>query len=297
MSRFKTLSSLNELIGVLILFFRLLKKYLLNDKAKLSKELSSDVDTIHVIGNGPSFTKTMHLISEDSHKVMVNFAPLNDHFFDIRPNYLCFFDPAFFSTDNFDFIEQKKRELIEKLELVDWDLKVIIPASVQMFSINNKKVTALKINDISLSDRIESRWLTKWIFKLNLAMPRPQNVVVAAIYFSIQKGYDRIFLHGVDSDSYKKISLDEFNNMVMEESHFYGTRKRVLNSEGKNSFNNLSERLECEVIMFRSYDRLAEYASCYDISVINLCENSMIGSFVKAKGSLNDKKQLNIVYF
>ena len=112
-------------------------------------------------------------------------------------------------------------------------------------------------------------------------MPLLQNVVVLALYIGLQRGYKKIYIHGVDSDSYKKICINHDNEMVMRELHYYGYSDVNLNDSKTSGFaiGCLYKRLACEVAMFRSYVDLASYADYLGISVINASPNSMIDAF------------------
>jgi hypothetical protein len=114
-------------------------------------------------------------------------------------------------------------------------------------------------------------------------MPSLQNVIVMGIYVALQKGYKTIFLHGVDSDSYKNICINQNNEMLLRESHYYGVKDCNLNDEQSSIFaaGMLYKRLQCEVTMFRSYIDLADYAKYLGVTVINASQNSMIDAFMR----------------
>jgi hypothetical protein len=122
------------------------------------------------------------------------------------------------------------------------------------------------------------RWT---LYKRNFSMPTLQNVIVLAIYISLQKGYKNIYLHGVDSDSYKNICINPQNEMVTTDFHYYGSSNRNLSDLKWAGFSkgSLYKRLECEVTMFRSYVDLAAYADYLGAQVINASPNSMIDAF------------------
>lgn len=237
--------------------------------------------TIHVLGNGPSLNKSLSLIKNNDYVLMVNFSILTDLFFKLKPRYLCLADPGFFTETDDEDLEKKKTAAIEKLKQVDWDLTMVMPANAKTacFRINSDYISLKYVNNVPLDYSINLMRTT--LYKRNLSMPLLQNVIVLGIYVSLQKGYQTIFLHGVDSDYYKSISINQQNEMVMRECHYYGSTDRNLNDEKQLGFTRgtLYKRLSCEAAMFRSYVDLASYADQLGIRVINASPHSMIDAF------------------
>ena len=236
---------------------------------------------IHVLGNGPSLSDSIELISKGDDVIMVNDSLLTELFFELEPRYLCFADPVYFEKTDDGNQEKNKRQMVEKLEQVDWNLTIVMPAGADIpaFHINDAYISFCYVNTVVLDHSIKfARWP---LYKQNFSMPSLQNVIVCGIYVSLQKGYHKVYLHGVDSDSYKNICINQQNEMVMREFHYYGNSDRNLNEEKHHGFvkGTLYKRLMCEVTMFRSYVDLASYAKHLGISVINASPNSMIDAF------------------
>ena len=239
-------------------------------------------DTIvHVLGNGPSLSDSIELISKADDVIMVNDSLLTELFFELEPRYLCLADPVYFKKTDDENLEKNKRQMVEKLEQVDWNLTIVMPAGADIpaFHINDAYVSFGFVNTVPLDHAIKSgRWP---LYQKNFSMPSLQNVIVCGIYISLQKGYRTVYLHGVDSDSYKNICINQQNEMVIREFHYYGNSDRNMNDEKHHGFSKgtLYKRLMCEVIMFRSYVDLAAYADHLGIRVINASPNSMIDAF------------------
>ena len=236
---------------------------------------------VHVLGNGPSLNDSLKLINKTDDVIMVNFAMLTDLFFELKPRYLCLADPILFEKTEDEDLEKKKKESIERLKQVDWGLTIVTPvgANTAHFQANSAYVSFACVNSVPLDYSIKSwRWS---LYKRNFSMPSLRNVVVLGIFISLQKGYRTVYLHGVDSDSYKNICINQRNEMVLREFHYYGTSDRNMNEEKHHGFptGSLYKRLKCEVTMFRSYVDLAGYADYLGLRVINASPNSMIDAF------------------
>ena len=99
-----------------------------------------------IMGNGPSLKDIDldKLMVEVTDIVCVNYFPLKDeNFFIIKPKYLCILDPVFFekSTDSTD---EKKIQLINLLEKVDWTLKIITLQNQELLLKNEACITGLR---------------------------------------------------------------------------------------------------------------------------------------------------------
>jgi len=239
--------------------------------------------TIHVLGNGPSLRKSLDLIGPNDDVMMVNFAILTDLFFELKPRFLSLADPYFFMDTGKPKEENKKIQMLEALGRVDWNLEIVVPSSIKLgiFSVDRNNISVKYVNTVSLDFSV--KFMRFWLFKKNFTMPSLQNVIVMGIYVALQKGYKTIFLHGVDSDSYKNICINQNNEMLLREFHYYGVKDCNLNDEQSSIFaaGMLYKRLQCEVTMFRSYIDLADYAKYLGVTVINASQNSMIDAFMR----------------
>jgi len=278
----------------LLPFIKFLRKALKKSLKQGAKDFvfSEKKDAIaHVLGNGPSLESSLHLIKGEDDIIMVNFSVLTDLFFKLKPTYLCLADPEFFVKSDIESIESKKAIMLKKLEEVSWELCIVVPVGTRYddFVVNSSWVSFKFVNNTRIDYSI--KFMRNYFFRRNIAMPLLQNVVVAAVYVGLQRGYRKIYMHGVDSDYYKKICVNKNNEMVMREFHYYGHSDVNLNDSKKHAFGvgRLYKRLAREVAMFRSYVDLASYANYLDISVINASPNSMIDAFER----YNHDKELN----
>ena len=242
---------MNRIIKLLI-FLKFFKKALRKYLKYGAKDFvySGKINAVaHVLGNGPSLRASLHLIKKEDRIIMVNFSVLTDLFFELKPRYLCLADPSFFEKIDDGDLEEKKIELIERLKQVDWELTVVTPAGANTahFQVNSAWISFAFVNGVPLDFSMKYwRWS---LYKRNFAMPSLQNVIILAVYISLQRGYGTVYLHGVDSDSYKEICINQLNEMVLKELHYYGTSDRNMNDEKYYGFSagTLYKRLDCRL--------------------------------------------------
>jgi len=269
-----------------------LRKHLKHGLSKDFQFRGIKKQTIHILGNGPSLVKSLNLIREGDAVVMVNYSVLTELFQQLKPNYLCLADPGFFQKTT--TAERKKEEMFRVFNVVDWELVIVVPFFVgrNVFPVENKNISFKYVNTIPLDFSIHL--LRYWLYKKNLSMPSLQNVIIMGVYIAIQQGYQTILLHGVDSNSYKNICINEHNEMVMREHHYYEVEDRNLNDEMIGfSARTLYKRLMCEVNMFRAYIDLSDYAKSIGISIINASPESMIDAFERYDFKTKKRKNTN----
>lgn len=231
---------------------------------------------IHILGNGPSGLKTLPLNIEEL--VTVNFFINTDKFYKLRPKYHFLIDNVFF--DNSNLLKKEINELFENLEKkVNWKL-ILVVRTKKKIELKNPNITIiyLRMPFLTYTNRI-----TLKMYKYNLATPFFVNVIIAALYFIINKGYKKIYLHGVESDSFKDIKVDLNCNVILEDKHSYGAKSRNLTKEGTIIQKELYKKIESDYLMLYNYYLLSVYSSKAKIDVFNCCENSMIDSFKKIK--------------
>ena len=114
--------------------------------------------SIHILGNGPSLSKSIGRIEESDDVMMVNYAILTDLFFELKPRYLCLADPSFFEDSGVDVEERKKVEILEIAGRVDWPLEVIVPyyAIGRNLPMINKNISFKYMNTIPIDFSIKS---------------------------------------------------------------------------------------------------------------------------------------------
>lgn len=231
---------------------------------------------IHILGNGPSGLKT--LPSNVEELVTVNFFINTDEFYQLKPKYHFLIDNAFF--DNGKVLREEINKLFENLEKkVDWNLTLVV-RSRKKIKINNSKITIIYLRMPFLT--YENN-ITLKMYEYNLATPFFINVVISAIYFTINTGYKSIYLHGVESDSFKDIKVNFECDVILEDKHSYGNKFRNLTKEGITNKKELYKKIKSDYLMLYNYYLLSIYSDKRKSKIFNCCINSMIDSFEKIR--------------
>ena len=67
-----------------------------------------------------------------------------------------------------------------------------------------------------------------FFYNRQLGMPRPQNILVAALMLAIYSDYKEIYLAGADNDWIRNLWVDKNNNVRLDDFHFYDKDKNAI---------------------------------------------------------------------
>ena len=232
---------------------------------------------ILVCGNGPSLTEI------DLQKVydagvaiaVVNFFPLyNSCFFTIKPRYLFLLDPDFFVP--YDMLREEIKQLLNVLEKVDWDMK-IVSGQGNYFRVSNDHIRHEHISKFSLKSDILTNFID-WLYTNDLVVTGTMNVVIAALFYFINRTEGTIYLSGVDMSDITRIGVDGNNEMYIYTKHNYGDERIPVVAFKKGEFYKLVDMYKCA---FEEFYYTAKYAKRKRVSVINLSIESCLDMFEK----------------
>lgn len=257
------------------------KIIILSKFGKISK--SGKGEEIIILGNGPSLNATIAESADflASHKKLaVNFACNAPVFFELKPEYYVLADPHFFASD-----AENVKDLWCNLAKVDWQMTLFIP-----FKKNSSRLSELTSNR---NIRIERYNLTPIegfkgfchkIFSSGLGMPRPRNVLIPSIMLAIAAGFKKIYIAGADHSWMKTISVNDNNEVVSIQPHFYKEneqeKKRV-----KTEYMHypLHQIVYSFYVAFKSYFEIKAYADSIGTEIWNITPGSFIDAFPRKK--------------
>lgn len=233
-----------------------------------------------IMANGPSLNQTIAEnadVLRDNDTMSVNFAPLSPVFFDLRPKFHVLADPLFFANEPpFNVVEMYKA-----LQRVDWPLTLVVPVKYR------KKLTRLLADNPHLEVATFNPvgvegfgWFRRLSYRSRLAMPRPRNVLIPALMCGIWMGYRRIYVVGADHSWMQTISVDDDNNVISVQPHFYKDDKREQQRVDTTYRNyRLHDIVHSFYVAFRSYHILSDFARNQGVEIINSTPGSFIDAF------------------
>lgn len=233
-----------------------------------------------IMANGPSLNRTISEsldLLKSSDTLSVNFAPLSDAFFDIKPKYHVLADPLFFSIEKPDNVST----LFFRLSQVAWPMTLLIPYKYRkQLPCEIKNCPNISIEWFNFVGAEGFCWVENILYGLRLAMPRPRNVLVPSLMCGIWLGYKEIFITGADHSWMQTIRVDEENNVISVQPHFYKDDKREqqrIDTAYKQY--RLHDIINSFYIAFKSYHTLERYAKDKGVSIYNSTPDSFIDAF------------------
>jgi len=285
---------INLLISIQFFFINLQKttativKFIVLSKKTTFKNQNHDKKEAIILGNGPSLKKmiTAHsAFMEQKDVVCVNYFPTSDLYEKIKPKYLISSAVELYLEDLDDPSINHSNELFNQInEKTTWPLAFFFPFAARKYNRWQKIIDGNKNISVHYYNKtpIEGfKSFKKWSFNKKLGMARPQNVLIPCISIMIWLGYKKIYLWGADHSWLKEISVDENNNALVNQKHFYdeGETKPETMKKGGKGKRKLHEILYKFMISFREYFDILDYAKDNNAEILNCTKGSFIDAF------------------
>ena len=256
-------------------------KQVVEKSAKINPA-NSATNQLIILGNGPSLRTNLDndldlLRSADT--LAVNFAANTPEFSEIQPTYYLLADPHFFDKAGED---PNVGRLIENLNSITFPMTLFVPAGARKADsyFHNHNLT---VKHFSFTAVEGYTWFENAMMNSHRGMPRPRNVLIPSIMVGIWLGYKEIYLLGADHSWLKTLSVNDRNEVVSIQPHFYKEDSREQQRVNEVYVNSqLHEVLESMMIAFKSYHRIREYADRCGTQIFNSTPGSMIDAFERA---------------
>lgn len=218
-----------------------------------------------ILGNGPSLNDTMadHAAALRANPLMaVNFFANSPVFSELKPEFYVLADPHFFDSA----ADPNVSRLLAALEAVDWPMTLFVPFGARC-SIKNGMVAVKRYPMTAIEG---ARTLERAAYSLRLGMPRPRNVLIPAIMVGAWLGFGEIYIVGADHTWPRTVSVNERNEVVSVQPHFYKEDERELDRIRVTYLGvRLHELLDSWRIAFGSYHRIRRWADGRGLKIFN----------------------------
>lgn len=249
-------------------------------------------DRCVILGNGPSIKSVLEeqldLLSSQT-LVCVNNFPNTPYFEKIKPAYFIVASEEFWEdSKTIDPNTQLRKDIINALiNKTTWPITFFLPASSRKKKSFIQRVNSNKNIKICFYNKTPVEGISYFnhlFFKKGWGMPRPHNVLIPAIMNCINSGFKEIILLGADHSWIPLISVNEKNEALVAQKHFYNTdaQKEVMFRKGIRP-RRLHEILEKFMLSFRAYIGIKEYAKNRQVQIWNATSNSFIDAFDRKK--------------
>ena len=245
---------------------------------------------IVILGNGPSLKPMITEFADflnDKDLFSVNHFPSTEYFSILKPKYYITIAPDLWNDNTVEPYRSAADKLFETLaEKTDWNLTMYIPFVAKKHKKWQEKIKMNKfiaVNYINITPIEGWQVFTHFLFKRNIGLPRPHNIMIPSIFYSINLGYKTIYLWGTDHSWLADISVNEENIALINQKHFYDSetsRATTLNmdKEGRTP-RKLHEILMKFMLAFKGYFVLKQYAESCNVKILNATKGSFIDAF------------------
>ncbi|GAB3773408.1 hypothetical protein GCM10028818_14910 [Spirosoma horti] len=244
-----------------------------------------------VLGNGPSLNESLadqfDFIRQTEIVCVNNFAHAAV-FFRLRPQDYVISDPNYFvfteqTTDRDDI----RKTLSIFQEQVTWPMFLYVPHFAKgSYLLNVIEQTNPQIKVVYFNYTVVRGFqkLTYWLYSKGLGMPQAQTVIIAALTLMINRKFDTIYLFGADTSWHEQIRLNDQNQLLIKQIHFYDKPKDLTHqpvysdAQRQRTFSMASQFLSLHKV-FRGYEVLRNYADYRGVQLINASAKSYIDAF------------------
>ena len=241
-----------------------------------------------ILGNGPCLNedleKYFNFVSSRK-KFCVNFFALSDNYEFIKPEYYVLAAPEFWMKDTTDYLKNERTKLGERfVSKTTWPMKLFMPFASKKSELctkvmSNKNIELVYFNNTPVEGL---SGIIHLLFKANLGMPRPHNVLIPTIYLAMNTGFKKIIILGADHSWHEGIKVDSSNKPTVNHEHFYDkheVRMPMYKLDGRQYFiHDIFRKLH---YAFKGYFILSSYSEYMEVKILNASSKSYIDSFEK----------------
>jgi hypothetical protein len=258
-----------------------------------------------ILGNGPSALNTIqhpNFQRQEYQLMTVNLFASQPIFKQVKPEYYVFLDKAFFNFDleaiqnpenapavqaNPKFIGTQKliTETWTHILESDWDICIFIPQLFRNSPIVKKLIEQkFQIQFFNYTVVRGFSSFENWMYKNGLGSPQSQNVINTCIFQAINSEFHEIYLLGVESNFHSNLVVNEENQLMMRDDHFYEVEtKWIPLRHPENRSVRMHEFYTNLTKAFYAHFRLAQYAQYRNQKIFNATENSFIDAYQRKK--------------
>jgi hypothetical protein len=228
--------------------------------------------------NHPGFFKARQLMC-------VNQFVLSDDYERLKPQFYLLLDKGFFIERTIPRVaevrEQVKHALLRK---TTWPITLCCPAEARnsLFHLDLAAAgipVSFAFFNSTVADGIKP--VRHWLYRRQLGMPPPQNVLIGALMAALACGFSRIIILGADHSWHQGLEIGADGKLVSAEHHFYDKKpwKVVVEHPETMQRATLHDYFFILYRTFRSYHLIAEYAKSRGKRIINASSVTFIDAF------------------
>jgi hypothetical protein len=247
-----------------------------------------DKPELVILANGPSLRDDFKNYPEffiGKQLMCVNQFALSADYERLKPSYYMLLDIGFFVENTIPRVAEVREKVKEALiGKTTWPVTLICPAEGRNSRFHRDIASSGIPVKFAFCNRTVvdgARWVRHWLYRRQMGMPPPQNVLIGALMAAMACGFKEIILLGADHSWHQGLEIGADGQLVSAENHFYDPKPWKVAVEHP-------ETLERATIhdyffnlyrTFRSYHLIREYAATRGTRIINASSVTFIDAF------------------
>jgi hypothetical protein len=208
----------------------------------------------------------------------------------IKPAFYVLADPVYWEEVRDETIKEEVTNTFDALNTkVNWHITLFVPTqaipAISNIFKNNTYIRLQRFGTATMP-QYSGTWINYKAYKKNVAMPRMQTVLNAAIFLVINMNYKEINVLGMEHDFFKNLVLQENNVVGIEDVHFYNktpeTISNFINETPGESYK-VHEVLRLFAYMFESHHMINAYAQFKNAQIYNLTSTTFVDAYCRKK--------------
>ena len=245
-------------------------------------------EELFILANGPGLKRDLEqyqALLKEKNLLVVNQFVLSNAFSELKPSRYVLLDIGFFLDRTIPRVIEVRNRLIEAFkEKTEWPLTLFVPAEGRNSVFHRELMASGKPFQFVFFNRTVAEGFTAfrhWIYRKNLGLPPPQNVLIGALMVALCDGFREIVVLGADHSWHLGLEVDMDGQLTSSENHFYDPKPwkvkvhhpETLEQAGIHDyFFNLYRT-------FRSYRLIRAYADSRGAKIINASSVTFIDAF------------------
>jgi len=224
------------------------------------------------------------------HKMIaVNNFVYSPYYQQLKPSFYVLNAPEYFMEKGPTVPHEEMRERAYTTFVAEttWPIYIFVPMVAAKTNFwkarlaHNKNITVVYYNSTPVEGWFP---IVKFLFKWNLGMARPHNVLIPSIFVALNMGFKKIFVFGADHSWHEELKVSEDNRMMVNHEHFYDQSKHVAvmhKLDGQEY--KIHDVLRKLYLSFKGYYVIRDYAHTLKAEIYNASAKSYIDAFLRVK--------------
>jgi hypothetical protein len=244
------------------------------------------LQTLFILSNGPSLELSIEKYKDKLNNLDLlglNMFAIDPYYILLRPKYYVVVSPDMWEDNSDIRLLEKRKRLWKAINTnTSWSMDLYLPSEAKNNSAWKKYLTndLISIRYFNRTPIEGFRFFKNILFRYGLGMPRPHNVLIPSLMIGINMGYNIIVLLGADHSWLPELSVNDNNEVLVCQKHFYDqntAKPAVMGKRG--GTRKLHEILHKWQLSFQAYFEINEYAKSQKTKIYNATPNSFIDAF------------------